>query len=310
MPSQPLNTSSVEALPSKFVEMPDRPLLSIVMPVFNEAATVAEVIDAVLAVELPVDRELIIVESNSTDTSREIVSRYADHPNVRLILQDKPRGKGAAVRAGFEVIRGDFILIQDADMEYDVNDYPIVLQPLLDGRATFVLGCRHVRGRPMREFTEARHMSRLLNVAHWGFTGLFDLVYWVRLRDPFTMYKVFRSDCIRGVRFEANRFDFDWELVGKLVRLGHRPLEVKVNYNSRGFEEGKKVRLFRDPLTWMVALVKFRFAPLYDKPKSFRTGKEAVDGLVTAEHDCHLAEGQSDQSMLARHQPPKALHDR
>jgi glycosyltransferase involved in cell wall biosynthesis len=243
--------------------MPGEHLLSIIMPVFNEARTVQEAIESVLHVPLSVDKQLIIVESNSTDGSREIVERYRSHPLVTIILQESPKGKGAAVREGFTAVRGDLILIQDADLEYDVADYPRVIEPLLDGRTSFVLGCRHVAGEPMREFSTARHMSRLLNVAHWVFTALFDLVYWCRLRDPFTMYKVFRSDCIRGVRFEANRFDFDWELVGKLVRLGYRPLEVQVSYRSRGFDAGKKVRLFRDPITWMIALIKYRFAPLY-----------------------------------------------
>ena len=114
----------------------------------------------------------------------------------------------------------------------------------------------------MRQFKESRRTGAVLNAAHWIFTGLFDAVYFVQLRDPFTMYKVFRRECIDQLAFVSDRFDFDWELVAKLIRSGHVPVEVPVTYESRDFKSGKKVRLFRDPLTWVVALVRFRFAPL------------------------------------------------
>jgi len=235
--------------------------------VYNEAATVGVIVDKVLALDLAdIDIELIIVESNSTDGSREIVEKHADRPGVTLVLQDRPRGKGAAVREGFTHATGDIVLIQDGDLEYRVDEYPVVLAPLLAGDVNFVLGCRHARGKPMRVFPEARLKSRVMNAAHWIFTGMFNLVYRTRLRDPFTMYKVFRRSCIDGVLFEANRFDFDWELVAKLVRLGNIPVEVPITYEARGFDSGKKVRFFRDPLTWMVALVKFRFSTLHAAP--------------------------------------------
>ena len=114
----------------------------------------------------------------------------------------------------------------------------------------------------MRVFPEARVKSLVMNRAHVVFTAMFNVVYRTHLRDPFTMYKVFRRSCIDGVAFQSNRFDFDWELVAKLVRLGHIPVEVSVTYEARGFANGKKVRFFRDPLTWMVALARFRFSPL------------------------------------------------
>jgi glycosyltransferase involved in cell wall biosynthesis len=241
--------------------------ISVVLPVYNEAATVAAILDQVTALDLPdIDVELIVVESNSTDGSREIVQRYAGRPGVKVILQDAPRGKGAAVREGFEHATGDIVLIQDGDLEYRVDEYPIVLAPLLANDVNFVLGCRHARGKPMRVFPEAKIKSRVMNAAHWGFTGMFNLVYRTHLRDPFTMYKVFRRSCIEHVHFEANRFDFDWELVAKLVRLGNVPVEVPITYEARGFENGKKVRFFRDPLTWMVALVKYRFSTLHAVP--------------------------------------------
>ena len=238
--------------------------ISVVLPVYNEAATVAAILDKVTALDLPdIDVELIIVESNSTDGSRDIVRRYAGRPGVKLILQDAPRGKGAAVREGFEHTTGDIVLIQDGDLEYRVDEYPIVLAPLLAGDADFVLGCRWAAGKAMRVFPEARVKSLVMNGAHVVFTAMFNAVYRTHLRDPFTMYKVFRRSCIDGVAFQSNRFDFDWELVAQLVRLGHIPVEVSVTYEARGFENGKKVRFFRDPLTWMVALARFRFSPLH-----------------------------------------------
>jgi glycosyltransferase involved in cell wall biosynthesis len=242
--------------------------LSVVMAVYNEARTVSDVIDQVLKVDLDGrPRELIIVESNSTDGTREIVQSYEGHPNVRVIYQSRPLGKGHAVRAGLAAAAGDVILIQDGDLEYSVEDYPALLQPIERGHATFVLGSRHVRGKPMRQFAASHRIGVVLNAAHWIFTGLFDLTYRVRLRDPFTMYKVFRRECIDGLTFSSNRFDFDWELVAKLIRRGHVPVEVPVTYDSRDFDSGKKVRLFRDPLTWLVACFKFRVVPIEPQPE-------------------------------------------
>ena len=242
-------------------------VLTVVMAVYNEAHTVAEVIDQVLKVDLDGRLiELVIVESNSTDGTREIVRSYESRPNVRVIYQDRPHGKGFAVRDGLAAAVGDVVLIQDGDLEYSVNEYPALLDPIERGETSFVLGSRHLKGEPMRQFAESRRTSLVLNAAHWMFTGMFDLTYWVKLRDPFTMYKVFRRECIDGLTFSSNRFDFDWELVAKLIRRGHVPIEVPVTYDSRDFASGKKVRLIRDPLTWFVACAKFRLVPIERQP--------------------------------------------
>ena len=204
------------------------------MAIYNELDTAAEAIDAVLAVDLPdVEVELIVVESNSSDGTRAVVTRYADHPRVKLVLQDAPRGKGNAVREGLRHASGGIILIQDADLEYSIDDYPILLAPIMDGRADFTLGCRHVPGQPIRVMHGNRTVMAVVNSAHWVFLALFNLTYRTHLRDPFTMYKVFRSECIEGVEFVADRFDFDWELVAKLVRLGYEPLELPIQYTAR-----------------------------------------------------------------------------
>jgi glycosyltransferase involved in cell wall biosynthesis len=241
--------------------------LSVVMAAYEEAGTVADAIEQVLKVDLGErSLELIIVESNSQDGTREIVSSFAHLSNVHVIYQDEARGKGAAVREGFAAATGDVVLIQDADLEYSVDDYVSLLEPIERGESSFVLGSRHTRGRPMRHFADSRVTSVLMNWAHWMFAGLFDVTYNVRLRDPFTMYKVFRRECIEDVQFSSNRFDFDWELVATLIRLGHRPVEVPVSYESRDFKSGKKVRMFRDPLTWVVACAKFRVLPIRRTP--------------------------------------------
>ncbi|MBI1872342.1 MAG: methyltransferase domain-containing protein [Acidobacteria bacterium] len=184
-----------------------RPRLSIIVPVYNEKATVGTLVDSVVNKQISgIEKEIIIVESNSTDGTRDEVMRYEEAAGVAIVLEERPRGKGHAVRTGLLRATGDFVIIQDGDLEYDINDYE---------------------------------------------------------KDPFTMYKVFRRDCLHGLTLKANRFDFDWELVIKLLRKGYRPLEIPVNYRSRSFKQGKKVSFSRDPLTWIWALVRFRLEPLY-----------------------------------------------
>jgi glycosyltransferase involved in cell wall biosynthesis len=238
--------------------------LSVIVPVFNERATLTAALDAIVAKEIPgFEIEIIIVESNSTDGSRDIVRGYLNHPRVRLIFEEQPRGKGHAVRAGFARATGDILLIQDADLEYDLADYEELLSPIVTGRQEFVLGSRHGQGGwAIRKFTNQPLRGLVLNLAHWVFTLLINASLGIWLKDPFTMYKVFRRDCLTGLTLTCNRFDFDWELLIKLVRKGHRPIEIPVTYHSRSFEEGKKIRMFRDPVTWIVAWAKARFGPL------------------------------------------------
>jgi glycosyltransferase involved in cell wall biosynthesis len=236
-----------------------------VVPAYNEAATFAPMMEGLLRKELPgLEIEIIIVESNSTDGTREAALKYKDHPRVKLILEDQPRGKGHAVRAGLNAASGDYILIQDADLEYDLEDYDALLEQLVGGRSAFVLGSRH-GGRKvlkMRRFTGQHGLSLFVNFGHWFFTTLVNVLFLQRLRDPFTMFKVFRRDCLFGLKLEYNRFDFDFELLIKLLRKGYRPIELPVNYRSRSFKEGKKVRMFRDPLTWLKALARLRFTKI------------------------------------------------
>jgi len=238
--------------------------LTVIVPVFNEGNTARETLDALLAKQITGVRfEVIIVESNSTDGSRDIVLSYQADPRVKIILEDVPRGKGHAVRAGLACATGDIILIQDADLEYDLNDYEELLIPIITGRQTFVLGSRHGSGGwAIRKFDDQPLHALVMNLAHWTFTLMINVALGIWLNDPFTMYKVFRRDCLDGLTFESNRFDFDWELLMKLVRKGHRPIEIPISYKSRSFKEGKKISMIRDPLTWLRAVVKYRFVKL------------------------------------------------
>ena len=234
--------------------------LSVIVPAYNEAATFPELTGRLLAKQIEgLELEVVIVESGSTDGTREMALALQPHPRVRLVQEPRPRGKGHAVRAGLEKATGDFVLIQDADLEYDLEDYDALLEPLVRHREAFVLGSRHGgRALKMRAFTRQPLLSLFLNLGHWFFAGLLNVLFGQRLRDPFTMYKVFRRDCLYGLDFTCDRFDFDIELVAQLVRKGYRPLEIPVNYRSRSFREGKKVSLVRDPLSWLAALVRLR----------------------------------------------------
>jgi glycosyl transferase family 2 len=238
---------------------------SILVPVFNEKDTFPELMRTLLAKRLDhlgLEREIILIESNSSDGTRELVAGFAATPGVRIIYQDRPRGKGNAVRAGLAVATGDIVLIQDADLEYDLNDYDALLEPLLADRAAFVLGCRHGGRFRMRRFPHQRLLGDVLNVAHVLLASLINILYGQNMKDPFTMFKVFRRDCLYGLEFECNGFDFDHELVIKLVLKGYRPLEIPVNYCARSFSQGKKIRLFRDPPALIAADLKYRLRRL------------------------------------------------
>lgn len=248
------------------------PKLSVIVPVYNERATFVEVIEGLLAKVIPgVDIEIIIVESQSTDGSRELVRQYQGHPRIRIIWEDVPRGKGHAVRAGFKFATGDIILIQDADLEYDIDDYDALIAPILAYRCNFVLGSRHSPDRnhwKLRQFTDSPILASVFNLGHVFFLTLFNVLYRQKLSDPFTMFKVFRRDCLWGLRFECSRFDFDNELVIKLIRKGYKPVELPVNYKSRSMKEGKKITMVRDPLTWLWAFLKYRCSPLYQNDEA------------------------------------------
>jgi hypothetical protein len=251
------------------------PLVSVVVPVFNEAATVARVLDAVLGVRFEgAGLEVVIVESNSTDGSREIVQRYAGRAGVICLFEDRPRGKGHATRLGLAHARGDVLLIQDADLEYDVEDFHALVEPILRGHEAFVLGSRH-GGRShwkLRQFGKPL-LSKFYNVAHVLVTAYINILFGLSLRDPQTMYKVCRRDCYEGLEFRGNYFDFDYEFLLKIVRRGYTPVEVPVNYRSRSHAEGKKLTMRRDAPLGLLMITRLRLLRL----KSFLRVGEPIE---------------------------------
>ena len=246
--------------------LPKQPLLSVIVPVYNEAKTFPILIKALLAKQIPgLKKEIIIIESGSSDGTRPLVQALEKKPGVRVIYEERPQGKGHAVRQGLKAAKGDWILIQDGDLEYDIDDYDDLMVPLMAYQTAFVLGSRHSGDWKMRKFTDQPGTATILNTGHLFFTFLLNVVCGSKLRDPFTMFKVFRRDCLNGLDFKAKRFDFDFELMIKLLRKGYQPLEIPVNYRSRSFNEGKKVRILYDPMTWFWALIRFRLSPLYKR---------------------------------------------
>ncbi len=235
--------------------------LSIILPAYNEARYVAQVIDSVLAKKLRIDKELIIIESNSTDGTRDIVRNYESRPGVRVIYEDAPRGKGHAVRAGLKHVTGTIVLIQDADFEYDIDDYDALLEPILQHKATFVLGSRSLGldDWKVRKYYTTPIRGLALNLAQVVFAKTFDLLYQQHVTDVNTMFKVFRAECLDGLDLESDGFELDIELACKLARNGNAPIEVPVNYVARGFDQGKKIRFWRDAWPSYAAFFKYRF---------------------------------------------------
>jgi len=247
----------------------NKPTLSIVIPVYNEYATVRTLLDRVYDFDLPgIKKQFVIIESNSKDGSRAVVQAFArGKDNVTVILEDHPGGKGTAMRKGFAAATGDIVLIQDADLEYDVADYPKLIQPILDGTTDFVLGSRHSEDTGLvfsgvRQFQgEERAFAYFMNFGELIFHTFFNVLYGTHLKDPTTMYKVFRRSLLDEVHLTGQYFELDFEIVGKFVRNGHVPLEIPIHYNSRGMKEGKKVSVSRDVIRWVQMLLKVRFTP-------------------------------------------------
>lgn len=223
--------------------------ISIIIPVFNERNTLQEVVRRCRAADLPCQREILIVDDGSTDGSDQI-ARGLEDSTVRAVIQGRNQGKGAAVRRGIEVASGDYILIQDADLEYDPDDWQKLVAPVLAGKATVVYGSR---------FTGERR-----NMMFWHWVGnrmlsfVTNVFYNTTLSDMETCYKLAPTGLLRSLELKANKFDIEPEMTAKLLRERVRIYEVPISYAGREFEEGKKIT-WRDGFSALWTLVKYRF---------------------------------------------------
>jgi glycosyltransferase involved in cell wall biosynthesis len=223
--------------------------LSVIVPVFNERNTVVEILRRMRAVDLPVDREFVVVDDGSDDGTKMVLTQLGDS-TTKIVTHPHNRGKGAAVRTGLSHVTGDLVLVQDADLEYDPDDWVRLLAPVLKGRAEVVYGSR---------FTgERRNMLFLHWCGNRALSLVTNLLYNTTLSDMETCYKLFDRDVLDGVVVKSDRFDFEPEITAKMLRQGIRIYEVPISYAGREFDEGKKIR-WRDGFAALYALLKFRF---------------------------------------------------
>jgi glycosyltransferase involved in cell wall biosynthesis len=224
------------------------PLLSVVMPVYNERNTIEEIIPRVLAV--PIRTELIVVDDGSTDGTRDLLTGLQQKHSFKLIFQPKNGGKGAALRRGFQEVSGDLVVIQDADLEYSPEEFPDLISLICQGRADVVFGSRFLGRHRVFLFTHYAG-NRLL-------TLITNVLYNTMLTDMETCYKVMRTEVLRSMTLESPGFGIEPELTAKIFKRGYRVYEVPITYDGRGYEDGKKIT-WRDGLVALWVLLKYRF---------------------------------------------------
>jgi len=223
--------------------------LSVIIPVYNEVESIREIVNRVQETELA--WEIILIDDGSIDGTRDLLSELDDMEDVHVILHEKNQGKGAAVRTGFDAAKGDILLIQDADLEYDPRDYPTLLKPIEEGIADVVYGSRFLGG--PRRVVMFWHL-----IANYMLTLMTNILYNTILSDMETGYKVFRKEVIKDMPLHARRFDFEPEFTAKVLKRKYRIFEVPISFNPRDYSEGKKIKL-KDAFEAVWTLLKYRF---------------------------------------------------
>ena len=225
--------------------------LSIIIPVYNEEATIQAILNKVREVDVGMDKEIIVVDDGSQDRTREILRQEEAKGDIHVIYHPHNRGKGAAVRTGIAAAQGDFIIIQDADLEYDPQDYPKLLRPLLEGEADVVYGSRFLGG-------AGEEMLSLHRLGNRFLTAITNLLYGSSLSDMETCYKVFRAELIKSIPLHSDRFEIEPEITAKLLKRGCKIKEIPIRYKGREFHEGKKIS-WKDGFGALWTLLKYSF---------------------------------------------------
>jgi glycosyltransferase involved in cell wall biosynthesis len=223
--------------------------LSVIIPVYNEVESIQEILKRVKATKMA--RQIVVVDDGSLDGTRDLLKKLDGKGSVQVILHEKNQGKGAAVRTGMNAATGEVLLIQDADLEYDPRDYPILLKPIEEGIADVVYGSRFLGG--PRRVVMFWHM-----IANYMLTFMTNVLYNTILSDMETGYKVFRRKVVDGMPLHARRFDFEPEFTAKVLKRHFRIYEVAISFNPRDYSEGKKIKL-RDAFEAVWTLIKYRF---------------------------------------------------
>jgi glycosyltransferase involved in cell wall biosynthesis len=223
--------------------------LSIVIPVYNEKKTILDVLERVRNINLP--KEIIVVDDCSTDGTREVLGNQPGSEDLKIILQPRNMGKGAALRTGFQAVTGDIVVVQDADLEYDPQDYPALIQPILANKADVVYGSRFLSG-------PHRVLLFWHSVGNKILTTLSNMMTDLNLTDMETCYKVFRADVLERINLRENRFGFEPEFTAKVAKSRCRIYEVPISYSGRDYTEGKKIG-WKDGIAALYFILKYRF---------------------------------------------------